>query len=276
MKKVKEKKVLGFICENDGREMSFDDYIEAVKRGEDPKAMPVPILEVLKNQFIKENKEKQVNGIRVTSLTGCLRNAFYKRKFGNTEEYVKPSDYYAMFRGTIAHKILEEAMKFSKDVVQEKRFNKKWKDMKITGKPDVIDVKNKKIVDYKTTRMVPEGVYQAHEIQLNLYKWLVEDKYKIKELSVIYMDMSKVKELNVRVWSDLELTEFLDNCYSTLKSKVAPKFEKNWLCSYCDYKSICKDDLVKDLVGDIVTKVEHRGIIKKSEVNAALRHLISK
>lgn len=253
-------KIKGFISEYDGREMLFDDYILAVNKGEEPGALPVPVLEGIKNLLLDQ---EDVNGvIRVTSMLGCTRQIYFEKKIGSPE-YVKPSSIYPMFRGTIAHKIMEGFT--VPGAVDEKRFVRDYKGFKITGKPDRILPAEKKIQDYKTTETLPEfgRVYKSHEEQLNIYRWLVGEEYEIDNMEVIYISMKGAKTIRVRVWTDPELEEFLDNRIELIqnalvKDELVP-FEKIWLCDYCDFQTECKAHAVDTAFSEIARRVRQTG-----------------
>ncbi len=266
-------KIQGFISEYDGREVSFDDYIDAAKKGEEPGSLPVPVLEGIKNMIL--DQEKVNGGVRVTSLLGCIRQLYFEETIGTG--YVKPSSFYPAFRGIMAHKIMEDFK--IPGAVDEKRFTREWKGVKITGRPDRIVPSEKAIDDYKTTERVPDfgRVYKSHEEQLNLYRWLVGEEYHIDNLRVIYMDMKTAKVMNARVWADPELEAFLDEKAEKVKSAFdrneLPPYEKIWLCDYCQHTVQCREHALNGFIDQLAERVKNGDNVTKSEMVKRLKNL---
>ena len=267
-------KMLGFISEYDGREIPFDEYIKLANKGEEPGSLPIPVLEGIKNLLLDQ---EDVNGIiRVTSMLGCVRQIYFEKKIGKPQ-YVKPFSIYPMFRGTIAHKIMEGFT--VKGAIDEQRFIREYKGFKITGKPDRIIPSERKIQDYKSTETLPEfgRVYKSHEEQLNIYRWLIGEEYQTDELEVIYISMKGAKSLKARIWSDLELETFLSERISLIekalnKDELVP-FEKIWLCDYCDYRNECKEHALNGFLDEIAKKVKEGETIEKGKIAKKLHNL---
>lgn len=270
MKKPKTKAtgILGFRSEYDGREMPFDEYIESVRKGEEPGALPVPVLEGIKAMAM--NREDVGKALRVTSMLGCIRNLYFDQKIG--ELYIAPSSWYPMFRGVMAHKAMEGFV--VPGAVDEKRYEREWKGVMITGKPDRIIPAERRIQDYKSTQEVPEfgKPYKSHEEQLNLYRWLVGIEYEIDELEVIYMSMKGAKAIKVRVWTDRELEAFLDEkvekIQEALTKDILPEYEKIPLCAYCPFTTECKENALDTLLQNVAERVKNgepmqRGVIAR-------------
>ena len=266
-------KIQGFISEYDGREVSFDEYIDSAKRGEEPGSLPVPVLEGIKNMIL--DQENVNGGFRVTSMLGCIRQLYFETKIGTG--YIKPSSYYPMFRGIMAHKVMEDFK--IPGAVDEKRFTREWKGVKITGKPDRIVPSEKAIDDYKTTEKVPEfgRVYKSHEKQLNLYRWLVGEEYQIDNLRLIYMDMKTAKIMNARVWSDPELEAFLDEKVEKIKNAFdknqIPPYEKIWLCDYCQHTVQCREHALNTFLDQLAERVEKGESLSKAEIVKRMKNL---
>jgi len=275
MAKTKQKKgheIKGFIS-FDGYELSFDDYINAVKKGEEPGALPVPVLEGIKKML--QDNEDTTDLVRVTSVLGCPRKVFFEKTIGPAE-YVYPAKVYPMFRGTIAHSVMEAFP--VKDSIDEKRFIKEYNGIKFTGKPDRILISEKKIQDYKTTVEIPAfgRAKKSHEEQLNFYRWLISDEHTIDKLEVIYISMKDAKSINVRVWEDYEIGAFLDKKVKLLKNVkngIIEPYKESPLCPYCDFRSECKDRALNDFMDQIAEKVKNGGKAEKGEVAKRLHDL---
>jgi len=249
----------GFICERTHEEIPFNDCLECA-RSRINRKLDCPFDEATISGMIFHQKRK--TDISVTMISGCHRSTFIQRHY---DYYVYPSQMYWMFRGTIAHKIMEES-DLHEDAVIEKRFVKEWEGTKVSGTPDIIIPSQKVLKDYKTTKSVPsylnkDGVilaYDNHRVQLNLYRWLAP--HDIEEMEVIYFSMEETKICPVEIWpeeskkksqmtADRYLEENLVPLQMALDSETMPPYERNWACGeYCSVSAICYSQLKEEII----------------------------
>jgi len=234
--------IVGFKCINTDENVSFDDCLKCALTYENNCHFPAEII----NGIIQESTDTR-EGISVTKLLGCPRSTYLVE---HNDVYVSLDNLYWLFRGTLTHAIMEK-YKLDPDAITEKRFKRKIKGLTITGKPDIIVPKAGLIRDWKTTKEVPyySRAYPNHEQQLNLYRWLINKKYKIDKLEVVYMDMSRVKICSVKkVWKLSDCEDFITKRASVLaealKSNIPPpvpgEFPLYWQCrDYCACRDIC-------------------------------------
>ena len=236
--------IVGFKCAYTNEEISFDDCIKCALTYKNKCQFTPDILNGIVSQVTDVR-----DAISVTKIIGCQRLSYL---VNNYDVYVSPAKLYWAFRGTLAHSIIEK-YKIDPDCVVEQRFKKQIGDYTISGKPDIIIPKHGIIRDYKTTNSVPmyNRVYAHHEEQLNIYRWIVSDTYKIDRLEVVYMDMKQVKTCVVKnIWElstcERMVTERVVSLADALKNKIPPEPPKEfpiyWQCKdYCDCNMICVD-----------------------------------
>jgi len=282
------KKVKGFISEYDGRELSFDEYFKAIENGEEPNGLPLSVVKAIAKDIQENNNvvEKE-NHLRVTSLTGCPRKMWFQYNMESIQEYVYARRYYAMFRGTIGHKVMEETDP-EKNERREELFkldvNYGEKKYVITGHPDSILVDKGRIIDYKTTENIPEyGIWKGHEVQLNIYRYLVENhirnfegnkKFLINDLRVVYISMNDAKEKRVKLWTDDEVIEYLLERIKIIDNNEIPEGKFGALCRYCDFTDECQKATMEDIVDTVADKVCNNSQIRRDTIISKLRKLV--
>ena len=171
--------------------------------------------------------------LTVTELSGCPRETYLKRHY---DYWIEPP--YFLLRGLIAHKAMEDYAK--PGCIKETRFYRKFNGVVLSGMPDLIDTEKGKLLDYKTTKKVPNfyrlssGVYMCygypnHKEQLNLYRLILQNAYHFRyiddlsgreervserwnldQLLVVYMSMEKVRIATVPVWNDKMAKKYID------------------------------------------------------------------
>ena len=117
--------------------------------------------------------------ISTTTLTSkCLRSEYLKRK----EDYFEdPEKMYPAFKGTLLHGELEQHVLTGS--VEEARY---WVELEpgrlLSGSPDLLDVDQGILYDYKTTKEAPRFGYpwQDHIAQLQVNRWLVDKAFKVE------------------------------------------------------------------------------------------------
>lgn len=197
--------------------------------------------------------------ITVTKLLTCVRRTYFYSKL---DYIIQPYEAYALFRGSIVHSFLEKYR--VEDCIVETEFEKQYKSITIYGTPDKIDVKRGIIYDYKTiTGRISDDYslrwgnpHMEHIVQLHLYKWLVEDKFNIQKLVLIYIgsDTCQKYEIPIRGPEDkkkyepiqkaFERAEILNKVWNKKVEEVSkdqlPK-EEGWICRYCPFSRECNE-----------------------------------
>jgi hypothetical protein len=243
--------IQGFICEDDGRPVSFDECLACAAQ-EHPCTFPYAMLAWL----VKDAREPH-DSISVTALTGCVRQAFLKR---NRPYHERPSRRRALAFGTLLHD--ELARHVHAGALSELALKVTTPEgVAVTGRADLAINGNRNVLaDYKTAaKVMPSKLpYGSHEVQLNLYRYMLArnesgPRMATDRLVVYYIDLSGPgKEHNgivpfeLPVWDDARAAEFLRSRARALHAALnggalPPKIarEDAWLCRYCPVSTAC-------------------------------------
>lgn len=209
--------------------------------------------------YVKKQIEDEVSPeITATKILYCPRRSFL---YAFKDLIVPVEDLYFAMRGSLAHLILEH-YKVEDNCITETRFYKEIDGVKISGKPDKIDLKTKTLFDYKTIsgKMTDDyslrwgNARKKDQIQVNIYYWLVKEKFDIDTLEIVYLASDCIKRIPIKIrkegtkyYEDIEkaferariLGKFWNKGYNE-GDKLPPK-EENWLCSYCWVKDTCRE-----------------------------------
>jgi hypothetical protein len=191
--------IIGFDCPFKGK-VSFDFCLADAATHNQPCQFSYP---VLRGMVLNERKER--DGIHVTSLLNCLRKIVLDARH---EIYVTPEQTYWAFRGQLAHSIVGLAQ--TEGAVVEQQFIKEVAGIPIVGTPDVIYPDRHLLVDYKTTAQTPRrGPYPQHVMQVNIYRWLVREHFRVDRLEIVYLDMKGAARCRAPVMNFKEVEEFI-------------------------------------------------------------------
>jgi CRISPR/Cas system-associated exonuclease Cas4 (RecB family) len=127
--------------------------------------------------------DKEREGIHVTDLTGCLRQAYYNKTQAPLEY---PHQMMARFLGTAVHKYIESYPHGSFD------SELPLEGLGLVGTADIV-YKDGRIVDFKTTRWLTLNKlpYGSHVQQLNIYAALLRTQGReVTSAAIQYVDMS--------------------------------------------------------------------------------------
>lgn len=180
--------------------------------------------------------------LRVSSLVGCARKAWYARQ-GGGPPLEKPSEHWARLRGTIFHAALENMG----DGHVERRLVAFLYDREmaafVTGRVDGYDPETGCLTDYKTTRRLPGSLRPFHQRQVWLYAWLLaRNGFGIPcSIRVIYLNMAGIHSCDVVAPSPADLDELEANLLSRLRAILAAQPpdaqpEEPWECKYCPFR----------------------------------------
>jgi CRISPR/Cas system-associated exonuclease Cas4 (RecB family) len=183
--------------------------------------------------------------LRVTALTGCVRQAYLKA----TEPfYQRPDQQYWAYRGTLGHLLAERGA--GPGIIAEQRFERalrlpSGRQITITGRPDEIDVGRGLLIDYKTTDRAPRQPSPLHIAQLNVYRWLVAPEHQIDRLGIVYLTMKGVQKASVPIWPDGQVERLLQDRGGALAEAYSggdwPELtEDRWMCRFCPVAAACE------------------------------------
>ena len=202
-------------------------------------------------------RQAGVTVLRVSSLTGCTRQAWYKTVQATPLE--KPSRHWARLRGSIFHQALQAMA--GRDAIAERRFVVSlasfgvpaW----IAGQVDHYDLETQVIIDYKTVNAngrrlhkMEDLPHEHHRAQVWIYAWLLEQSgwpYP-SAARIVYMDMGDVRLTDVPLPTAEGRRAVAQRIVAKAKTIVEageagppgdPK--QAWECRYCLFKKGCPD-----------------------------------
>jgi CRISPR/Cas system-associated exonuclease Cas4 (RecB family) len=228
--------IKGFRC-CCGEAVPFTQCLERSRTHPDDCPFVYPILQGMVNGIRGE-----VEGISVTSLLTCLRKVVLERRH---DVYLDPKQLFYAFRGQMFHAIAELAQ--PDGCIAEQRFARQIAGLTISGQPDLIWPRHRLLIDFKTTRRVPQKeVYPHHALQVNIYRWLVEPLYPVDRLEIVYLDMDGAKRMPVPLMDRRKVTATLVARARVLKAALdgGPLPERVepdglWQCAWCSFPSLC-------------------------------------
>jgi len=195
--------------------------------------------------------------------------------------YEHPNDVYQRVRGTVHHLLIEKYSEGLEPYIAEVRFKKTVEVdgvlFVITGKPDMIQIEQYLLIDYKSTGDVQNEwkpmrkrlAQEEHIAQINIYRWIVwggeatEDDpqgnvkkgdivhLEINEAGVQYMDMKVQKKVGATLWTLEEAEAFVVNALRPhahyAKTGVLPPIisdvwgNRHLFCNYCAVRDLCDE-----------------------------------
>ena len=204
-----------WLCEITGQPIPLHDCLECAEHRQAP-ACPFPstVLKALANSMRGDDglleaqalaQRAGVALLRVTSLLGCTRQAWYG--LHGRPPLEKPSEHWSRLRGTIFHAALESLA--GENAVAETRLIASLEELGaqawIAGKIDHYDPALRLATDYKTINTFGRKMAalelpkQHHVAQLWIYGWLLgKSGYPYPLVSrIVYMDMGAVRTVDV-------------------------------------------------------------------------------
>ncbi len=145
----------GFICHVTGDRVAPETCLTCSQAGglEAEDGLFCPFAPPIIKGLIESNQPRDLMGYSATELAGCPRGVILKER----EAYhVKPAQAYWAFRGQLAHGIVERAERDHAQVIVEQRYFATLNGILLTGQPDVVYTDRGLLVDYKTTKQVPQ------------------------------------------------------------------------------------------------------------------------
>jgi len=187
----------------------------------------------------------------VTELVGCQRKSLYKQLGVEREELLEDATVEKMW-GTVRGDFLHQMTHAYKWREMDMEYYVPVSDGRIAtlaGRLDMYDWKTKTIIDLKTTKMVKWQIKCGflprleHILQLQCYGTMFSQIMPVKNLNIVYVDMSdvvtyKVKKRDLSDWIKTRIREIER---SISKNKI-PKGEVSGLCQFCRYQTRCSTD----------------------------------
>ena len=247
-----------WLCEITAQPILLHDCLQCAEHRQAP-ACPFPptVLKALANSMRADDglleaqalaQRAGVALLRVTSLLGCTRQAWYGLQGQVCLE--KPSEHWARLRGTIFHAALESLA--GEHALAETRLIASLEELGarawIAGKIDHYDPALRLATDYKTINTFGRKLVtldlpkQHHVAQLWIYGWLLARAGYPYPLAgrIVYMDMAAVRTVDVPM-PDAAMQAAVaarlveKTCCITAADPAGPEGDplEPWQCTYC-------------------------------------------
>jgi len=147
----------GFICHVTGLTVTPEECLSCSLAGglqDSESGQWCPFTPPIVRGLIESNVPRGLLAYSATELLGCPRKVVLREQ---EDFWVKPNQAYWAFRGKLAHSIVELGHQ-DPDVVLEERFYADLAGMVVTGQVDLLYTAKRHLVDYKTTKQVPQNL----------------------------------------------------------------------------------------------------------------------
>ncbi len=237
-----------WICEVTAKPIVANSCIECArvrKRPGCPVAVP-GILKALKRSLQEDTGLAAVKTvaripvIRVTSLVGCVRKAWYDARLQRPLE--KPSQMWSRLRGVIFHAGLENG-----DAGEELRLFARVETAQgeaiVAGRVDYYDEANRVLWDFKTINTwkslanfdLPKP---SHVRQLGVYRWLLaQNGMEVAKAHIAYITMGEMRHVEAELPDvrevEAEVREVVGQVVNTTPPPATPR--ETWECRYCPW-----------------------------------------
>lgn len=251
----------GFLI--NGNQETFDDAMMLALRGETN--MSLPVMASIVASTLGKGRPGPDAGFSASQFSACARKVMLER----WEDYwVTPEDLYAMSRGTLIHKVLEDAVsalpaKMKNYFQLEERLHSTVSmtlnttgeiiEQKVHGQYDLayLPMGNPEpftsgalpdqatLYDHKNTQFIQKQAKPEHVAQVSIYAWLLGKNNWPRPLvgRITYMDNAHSVVYDVKLWSDDTVEVYLEDRLQDLvlaeRSHVLParvEEEGRWAC----------------------------------------------
>jgi hypothetical protein len=258
----------GVICSDTKEQFSFEECLLCAKNGE-PRHCHNSY-QLLKAMSLNGVERKDAGLSATMLLDKCKRRVILQAE----EEYWEdPEDMWPRVRGSAFHTFIENYSEGLEPFLQEVRLRKSIEvdgaEIEITGKPDLILLDRKLIIDFKSVRDVKSPylkildgeAVESHIQQINIYRWLAWGGWTISDDSeqmfvevdkggIQYFDMMEQVKCSVPIWSIEETESFIREqvkplAHYELTGELPPiMMDTVWnrrhkMCSTCPVRKQC-------------------------------------
>ena len=163
--------LVGVVCQMDQTYQPFDVCIGCHDSNSKERNCHAPTA-LLKS--MRDNHLTRKNaGVSATTILSCAKALALMELYDFYEPVISG---YNKFRGTLIHYLLEEDDP-PDGVIQERRVerfvNIDGAPFRVSGKMDRVDTRFNFLLDYKSCPNIPTKPKKSHEVQLNIYRWLL-------------------------------------------------------------------------------------------------------
>ncbi len=203
------------------------------------------IYQLFRQMLKEELRISKPDEIHVSEVVGCLRKAYYYRKYGDPLylSHLADTKCVILGLGIAMHRGLQ--MQFIRlgyrvEVPVGVTIESEDGAFTLVGTPDVVGRDH--IIELKTVNKIPERPYDHHVMQLNAYLWMTNREtgyivYVCKKDGSVKVHMILRRE---KLWrKTIERAKLLYHC---LKHDIVPPPEYSHLCKYCEFAFRCRED----------------------------------
>lgn len=201
--------------------------------------MPKPFVDAVQSDY--RPKEHQYS---VTTILNPTRQIILSRRYGDKITQDVSSMIWMLF-GTALHSVLENSQEsenqFKEEYLKQNLviLDKELKDYYLSGKADLLDVKEKKMIDYKTTSVfkIQKKDFEDYRKQLLIYSWLFKKigfEVDKAEIVALLKDWSSTKAKVDKSYPQLQVQvikfKFTKKDFEKIEQLITSKFKELKKC----------------------------------------------
>ena len=196
-------------------------------------------------RFLVKKSRPRTEAIHVSEVVGCLRKAYYNRKYGDEQlNHLAPTKRVILSLGLSTHLILEEILE-ELGYHTESIYMLNLGGLKLVGTPDAVNPQRNSILEIKTTNKLSEHPLEHHILQLNTYQGILKMIYDsgppLGHIIYIHKRDCKIK-IHTHIFNMQLFNKIIEKAriyHQYLKQDQEPPAEQSWLCNYCKWKWRC-------------------------------------
>jgi len=175
------------------------------------------------------------NIIHVSEVVGCLRRAWYERRYGLVEAEPR---HIVFAIGNGVHEALQDYLG-RRGWRAEVEVSVPISGFRLVGHADLFHPDTDTVVELKTTSKLPERPYHSHLLQLNSYIYML----KARQGYVVYIQKRDgLVAVHRHRWDPQlwrRVVERAKQLHKAILEKRPPRPEPGTLCNYCAHKWRC-------------------------------------
>lgn len=207
------------------------------------KCLPGPIIRSLIPKF---KSHTNANKYSVTTLTGCLRKAYFEY---NEDKYETLQSLYISKRGKGFEWLLDSYKYLGLEASIPIKYDETT--LYVLGQIDGYDETSEILLELKSTPNL-EKIKQPKlkdRLQIQCYGTIFSNVFPIKGLKIMYANMISWKDFDVQL---IDMTSWIKSrviiLHRSLKQRKAPAEEESPICMYCPFNSKCNLQFTKRIM----------------------------
>ncbi len=192
------------------------------------------VLEWFREIAEERRRRYEPDVLHVSEVTGCLRKAWFERRYGRVEAHPR-NIIYALGNGI--HEALERHL-VKKGWQAEVECILDLGDFKLTGHADLYDPETGTLLELKTCSNLPEEPFRAHVMQANAYTYMLH----ASAAYIVYIEKQGRVQVFRLHWNSVLWRELLERAkllHNAIAENRPPRAERSPLCKHCPYQFRC-------------------------------------